>query len=193
MTDLSFRHEARRKLIHIACSILPVCYYYFLNREQIVLISGSITLVFLLAELIRKKTKFGAVLFQKVFTPLLREEEKHNKLTGATHLFLSATVTFLVFEKIIAITAVLLLTIADSLAAISGKMSGKRNLFNKSWQGTITFFLISVLLIFIFLPEAGIWIPVIAAIVSVIEVLPLPVNDNLLITVASGILLTVAI
>ena len=191
--NLNIRQEIFRKFIHLACSIFPLLYLNYLNREQIVLICGSITILFGIAELLRYKTTWGAKLFKKIFYPLLREDEKDKNLTGATYLFLSATITFLIFEKNIAIPAVLILTAADSLAAIVGKVYGIHRIRNKTWEGSVTFFIISLIILIITIPGFLISMLVIAAIITVVELLPLPAGDNIWISLTAGILLSLVV
>jgi dolichol kinase len=178
-------------LIHLACSVIPVIYYFYFKREQIVVICVSITVIFLIAEIIRTRFEWGRKLYKKWFFPLLREGEKEQNLTGATHLFLSVTVSFLIFEKHIAIPAVLILTISDAMAAIVGKLYGKHQLLQKTWQGSSVFFLTSLAILYIFYPGHSLLIILIAIIVSMIELIPMPFSDNYSIPLSAGFLLFV--
>jgi dolichol kinase len=180
-----------RKLIHLGCAIFPLAYAFLLSREQILIICVFITVLFLAAELIRFRSRRGKEWFTKIFFPLLREDEKNKNLTGATWLFISATIAFLFFEKQTAVPAVLILTIADSLAAVVGKSTGKHYIYGKkTWEGSITFFLVCMIVLNAYVPQAGWAILFIALTVSVVEVLPFPVNDNLWITFSAGLLIT---
>jgi dolichol kinase len=149
--------------------------------------------LFLIAEILRFRHRKSEVLFQNIFFSLLREKEKNKHITGATYLFISATVTFIIFKKEIAVPAVLVLTIADSFAAIVGKMTDSARIFDKSLAGSLTFFIINMIILFLFVPDFGWFMPIIALIVTIIEVLPLPINDNLLISLSTGIILYVLI
>jgi dolichol kinase len=186
---LNFQAELKRKSIHLLCSLLPFLYYYYLIREQIILISSTISILFLIAEFLRFRNKLSKDLFRRIFDPLLREEEKNNHITGATYLFISATVTFIIFEKNTAVVAVLILTIADSFAAIVGKMTDSGRFFSKSLAGSTTFFLISLFIIALFFPAIGLVSVIIAVLITILEALPLRINDNLLISLGTGFLL----
>lgn len=186
---LNLQAELKRKIIHLSCTILPLLYYFCLNREQIVIICITISIFFLIAELLRFRHGKSEVLFQRIFSPLLREKEKNTHITGATYLFISATVTFIVFKKEIAVPAILILTVADSFAAIVGKMTDSAKFFDKSIAGSLTFFLISMIILSLVLPDLGWLIPVISVLVTIVEALPLPINDNLLIALFTGSLL----
>ena len=186
---LNIREELKRKIIHLGCAVLPLLYYFYLSREQIVILCSTISILFLIAEILRFKHRKSEVLFQNIFFPILREKEKNKHITGATYLFISATVTFIIFKKEIAVPAVMILTIADSFAAIVGKMTDSAKLFDKSLAGSVSFFIISIMILLLFVPDLGLLILVIAVIVTIIEVLPLPINDNLLISLSTGFIL----
>jgi dolichol kinase len=181
--------ELKRKTIHLGCSFLPLSYHFFFNKEQIVLISGIITIVFLAGEFYRINFKTGEALFRRIFHPLLRADEKKQQLTGATYLFLSATITFFFFKKIYAVPAVLILTISDSLAAVFGKMWGRYGFLKKTWQGSLTFFLSSFIILVLFTPLGMTKILLVVSIITMIEAISLPVKDNLVLSISAAVLL----
>lgn len=186
---LSFFAELKRKSIHLACTLLPLVYYNYLDREQIVIISSIISILFLTAEYFRFSHEKSKQLFALIFKSLLREDEKNKHITGATYLFLSATVTFLIFDKNISVPAVLVLTVSDSLAAIVGKMTDLGKFFSKSLSGSVTFFVTSACIISLFLPNLGYMALLVAALVTILEALPLRINDNILICLGTAIIL----
>ena len=143
------------------------------------MISGFISIGFILAELLRRISDRAQHIFFFIFKPLLRKDEKNKKITGATVLFVSLTIIFIFFEKRTAIPAALILTIADSFAAIFGKKFGRRKFLNKSVTGSLTFFISGNVILFILLPQLGMLNFVIVAILTCIEALALPVSDNL--------------
>jgi dolichol kinase len=186
---LGIREELNRKLIHFSCAVLPLIYQFFLSREQIVLFCSIITILFVIAEILRFRHGASGRLFLILFSKLLREKEKKAHITGATYLFISATVTFIIFKKEIAVPAVLVLTIADSFAAIVGKFTGSVPFLAKTRAGSLTFFFISSVILFLFVPDLGFLVPVVAFLVTLIEALPIPVNDNILVSLSTGIIL----
>ena len=191
VTDqLTFNSELRRKLIHLACAGLPLLYQLFLTREQIVAICGIITLGFIAGELLRRSWRTGTLLFEQIFGSLLREQEK-NKLTGATCLFISATVTFLIFEKSIAVPAIFTLTISDSLAAITGRAFGRHRIYGKSLEGSLTFFLLTAGILYLNFGGLTTYLVLVCALLTGIELLPFRFSDNLVIGPAAAILLLV--
>jgi len=188
---LDNRAEILRKSIHIMCSVLPLSYLYFFSREQIIYISGFISIGFVLAELLRNFSIKGQRYFIFIFKPLLREDEKEKKITGATFLFVSLTLIFIFFDKSTAIPAALILTIADSFAAIFGKKLGRRRFLNKTVTGSITFFLLGNVILFIFLPELKLLNLVVITILTFIEAFTLPLSDNLTLPISACLLIEV--
>jgi len=185
---LNSRQEFFRKLIHIGCSVIPISYLYYFSREQIITISGFISIGFVFAEIFRNYSTKIQQYFIFIFRPLLREDEKKKKISGATFLFVSLTLIFIFFDKNTAIPAALILTIADSFAAIFGKKFGRRKFLNKSVTGSLTFFLLGNVILFILLPQLRMLNIVIAAILTFVEALALPVSDNLTLPVLTCLL-----
>ncbi len=147
-----------------------------------------ITLGLLAGELLRRYWQPGILLFEKIFSSLLREEEK-NKLTGATHLFISATITIFLFEKSVAVPAILTVTISDSMAAIAGKSIGRHPIFNKTLEGSVTFFCMTTAIFYFEFGHLTLLLMLTAGMVTLLEVLPLRFNDNLSIALATAFLL----
>lgn len=192
--QLESGNEMKRKAIHLATAFFPLLYFFYLNQEQITIILVIITMVFLLAEYVRFNRAWGRRLFERIFFPLLRENEKKSKLSGATLYFLSASVTVILFPKMIAVPAILVLSVSDSLAAVAGKIAGRHKFLSKSLEGSVTFFLCSILLLSIFTPGMhSIEKIVVAGVVSLVEASALPVNDNLTIPLSAAILLKLVI
>ena len=116
--------------------------------------------------------------------------EQKKQFTGATYLFLGMALTLYLFSKEAAIPALLFLTLADPAAALVGKRYGSATFFDKSIEGSLAFCLTAcaVILGFTFYGWIGLGVAFIA---TLVEFLPLKINDNLLIPVVSAYLLQV--
>ena len=98
--------------------------------------------------------------------------------------------TFL-FSKEIAVFAMLIQSLGDSTAALVGIRWGTVKIINKSLQGSLTFLLISLGIVFLLndLPRpAGIVSSVIA---TIVELLPSPFNDNLMVPLSVGFTMSI--
>lgn len=135
--------------------------------------------------------------FYKTFGWLLRQhetDERQKRLNGATFVLLSATISILVFPKIIVITCFSILIICDIAAALIGRRFGKRKLFGKSLEGSLAFF-ISGLFVISLTPKLsnrieeyiigfiGVFVG------TIVEALPFKIDDNLSIPLSVGIVL----
>ncbi|MBI4287084.1 MAG: hypothetical protein HY671_01490 [Chloroflexi bacterium] len=119
---------------------------------------------------------------------LLRGNEV-SRLTGVTYVMVAILICFLVFERDIAIMAMAFLAVGDPLSGLIGPW-GRWWWKGKTVEGHLAFLIPSLaagwaLNSYLFgLPPV---IPVVGAVVAVaLHALPLPVNDNLSIPVASG-------
>jgi dolichol kinase len=178
----------QRKIIHLATAFLPALYLAWLNREQMIILSGLLSIGFLTVDLLRFRSKNLRSIFIRVFDPLLKHEEKNKKITGATHLFLSATIIIIIFSREIAVPALFILSISDAFAAIAGILFGKHQLFYKTWEGSLVFFLLTCIIV-MFTNAEILAALIIGFITAVVEVLPLPINDNYSVALASAIML----
>ncbi|MBF89060.1 MAG: hypothetical protein CMG75_05245 [Candidatus Marinimicrobia bacterium] len=180
---MNYQRELLRKLIHYGSSIFPFIYYNFFSRAEMLWLLGGLSAIFLLAEMLRMNISIFKHLFKRFFGPIVRVSES-NKFTGATSVFISGFLTVLIFEKNIAIFAMLTLSLADATAALIGKKWGKRKLFDKTLEGSLTFLIVSIGLAII-LPDLFRLGAIVAAIVAtLIELFPSPIDDNLMIPIS---------
>tara|TARA_B100000029_G_scaffold516539_1_gene630689 strand:- start:23430 stop:24008 length:579 start_codon:yes stop_codon:yes gene_type:complete len=177
---MNYKRELIRKLIHFGSSIFPLLYYTFFSRVEMLWLLGALSVIFLVAEILRMNLLTFKNLFKIFFGPIVRASES-NKLTGATSIFISSFLTILIFEKSIAIFAILTLSLADATAALIGKKWGKKIIYDKTIEGTATFFVVAISLATL-LPDLYRLGSIMAAIVAtIIELFPSPVDDNLMI------------
>lgn len=183
---MEFRNEIYRKLIHIASSAFPLAYLFLLERTTILWIVGVCAALLVAGELLRLRFSFFANLYRLLFSAVVRRKEDH-RFTGATFVFSAAFLTILLFEKHVAVFALLILSFADSMAALVGKRWGRRPLLDKTVEGTVTFLIVAVALAFA-LPGIPREAALVAALVAtVVELLPSPINDNLLVPLSAAI------
>ncbi len=200
-------NETRRQLIHIS-GILFVLLAQFLRRELAVMTFLIIAILFLLyAELIRREhSRFLKML--KSFEPRLRtlalgmERTPSSPFRGAMFFYLSAAMVFAFTSLPLASAAVAILAIGDGFATMVGSTIGRFRLIGeKSVEGTLSFFVTSLIAASFFVPwpvaAAG------AAAGAVVEALlghPLlkpyhhvGMDDNLLIPLAVAVVMSVVL
>lgn len=188
---LPLKSEIKRKAIHLITNIIPL-YYYFSHQKTVVqiiliiLISG-----FLLVDLLRMKFPLVKKWFLNIFGVLLRNKEAKSRLTGATMMFIGMGVTVFLFNEKQAVPALFFLGLADPAAAIVGRIWGKNKFWNKSLEGTMAFYLTASFVILAFTHYSW-WGLIVALIMSIVEMLPLGIDDNILIPILTAYLLSVA-
>jgi len=140
---IHYRDEVVRKLIHLCSLSIPVI-YYFITRNEAIIILSIFTFIALLIDLSRLFFPGFGKIFLLFFGFLLRKHELDNNkknLNGATYVLISALICVLLFPKIIFVTAFSILIISDSLAALIGRKFGRHKFLSKSLEGTLAFFL----------------------------------------------------
>ncbi len=177
--------EIKRKIVHLATLIIPIG--YALTSEEIVLLFLlPFFLCYLFIDLLRHFHSGMASLFKKYFFGrVLREEEKRN-LMGSTYFLFSSLLTILLFPKSIAIVSLLILTLSDTAGALVGKWIGKVRIFRKTLEGSMAFLLSSLVIVWSY-PQLNHLTGSLAALgATLIEVLPIQVDDNLTIPIVAG-------
>lgn len=115
--------ELRRKAFHITGCYIPVA-YYFISRETAVIGLSFINAVFLLIEWLRLRGKI------KLPEILLREHESR-QVAAYIYFQMASLISILVFEKTIAIAAILMLAIGDTASGLAGAVIKGGNVRNK--------------------------------------------------------------
>jgi len=177
--------EIRRKIVHLATLAIPIG-YILTSEETVLIFLIPLFIGLLLVDLLRHYHSGLASLFRKYFFgKVLREEEKPT-LMGSTYFLFSSLLTILLFPKSIAIACLLILTISDTCAALVGKGIGKISIFEKTLEGSIAFFLSSLLIVWVY-PNLNRFSGSLAALgATLVEILPIKVDDNLTIPLVTG-------
>lgn len=178
-----------RRLFHLtAGSVLPVA---GLVAPHQFFIPALITLVViaLAVETARLMSDPLNRVLLRLFAPLLKQQEDRS-LTGSTYMLISALAVFLLFDTHIAAAAMLFLSLGDPVAALVGTRLRGPRFFGKSPGGTAAFVVVS-LGACATLVSAGVapfhWGLIVGAVVAgIVELLPIPLDDNLTIPLASG-------
>lgn len=127
-------------------------------------------------------------------SPLLKTSERH-AITGATYIALASLIAFLVFDKSVAIAALLFVSLGDPAAALVGSRVPGPRIAGKSPIGTLAFLIVglataSVLMATDVLEEHRWSVGLGAGVAALVELVPLRIDDNLTIPLASGAVIT---
>jgi len=173
--------ELKRKAIHFLGLSVPLL-YCTAGKEITLVFVGIAAGCALLMEIGRFKwERFNEVVFQ-IVGRYAREHEQ-SKVTGATYYAVAAFLAVGFFSQWVAISSLLFLTLGDSAASIVGTRYGHHKIFEKSVEGSVACLAVCTVIGWILLK----WVGLSGALAAtVIELLPIPVDDNLRIPVAAG-------
>lgn len=152
------------------------------------------TLTFLTIDFLRLHINPIKSIFIILFGSLLRKNE-FTSLTGGSYLMLASLVNMLIFEdRGIFMASIAFLAVGDTMAALVGLTHGRTKIFTlrKTLEGMIACFLSCALISFTLsiLPDINLPLKIGligAGIATLIEIIPLEVNDNVLIPLVSAI------
>jgi glycerol-3-phosphate acyltransferase PlsY len=178
-----------RKFYHLAGGIGLLSLYYILGRNRALAAYAALFAVVLACDIVRLKVPaINRFIFSR-FGSFIRSNEEH-KLTGTAPYILGIASSLFLYPSEIATAAVCFLAFGDVAATTIGERYGKTKIGDKSLEGTLAF-VVAAVSAGLLLSLAGITVPngviLAGAIVAAgAELLPLPVNDNLVIPLVSG-------
>lgn len=151
-------------------------------------------LTFLIVDFLRLHISPIKSIFIILFGSLLRKKE-FTSLTGGSYLMLASLVNILIFEdRGIFMASIAFLAVGDTMAALIGLTHGRTKIFTlrKTLEGMIACFLSCALVSYVLSILPNVNLPfkiglIGAGIATIIEILPLEVNDNVLIPLVSAI------
>lgn len=142
---MSFKKELYRKSIHISTSIIPIL-YLFSSKSFTLEILIPIMVLFVLLDIMRFNVSFINRMYTTILKDIMRVKEE-KRFTGATNLLIASVVVILLYDKPIAVSGLLFLTVSDSVAALVGKRFGKIRIYDKTLEGSLAFLLTSIIII----------------------------------------------
>ncbi len=190
---IDYRNELARKAIHLFSISIPTI-YFFIPRWLALCLLLPVTIAFVTVDLARYYIPVVSRWFYRWFGGLLRRHEvdtARKRLNGASNVLISASLCVLLLPKIIAINAFAILIVSDTTSALVGRRFGRHRFFAKSLEGSTAFF-ISAVAVVLLTPKVSslayeYFIGIIAAAVgTVVEALPIRIDDNLTIPIGIG-------
>jgi dolichol kinase len=184
VSDASFdlAQELRRKSLHLAMVIAPLGLLVFPSFWDMVIYLG--TAVALLLDTLRLRVPIIGSLFLRHLGSFARVHEGGH-LLGVTWFLVACSLCVLIFPPRIATTALLFVVIGDAAAALVGKGWGRPRWWGKSLEGGLACFASCGLVGILVLDEVVV-VLLGAAVATVVEILPLPIDDNLRVPLLSG-------
>lgn len=148
---MTFGLEMIRKLIHLTSLWIPLV-YLFNGKDMCALLIYVATCLMLAFDLLRNISSEGEAMIQRLlkFGNVFRAHER-GSLSGASYMLCGAAILINLVPPAAFILAYTILMIADSFAAILGIKFGTIKICgNKSLEGTLTFFVSSLMIMIYF-------------------------------------------
>ena len=186
---MTYQEEIWRKVVHLASAAIPIV-YWFTTKQFMLRALIPLTCLAIVIEALRHGHPAVREFIDYWLGRIIRRAETHT-LTGATYVVLASLLSILLFDKPIAITILLFLSISDALASLIGIRFGWRRFLGKSLAGS-TAFLVSAATIALLLMYDSPLVAISGAIVAtIVEALPLKIagqkiDDNISIPLAAG-------
>jgi dolichol kinase len=183
------KDEAPRKAIHLSSIVIPLAILHLpLVWVQRTLMIVAVCL--LVADLVKIHHEKLRTYFTEFFGRLIRRHE-HAEITGSTYMIVSALLATYLFDRGVAAAALVYLIVGDTLAAMVGKAWGRTRIFgNKTLEGFLAGFLASFAAAWALVP--GIpphQLAAAALVAALVEIWPIPVDDNFRIPLLAGLVL----
>lgn len=185
--------EARRKAVHMAFIVLPLDLLHETlpwprGRAQFALLFVLLTAGAMALDLLRLHDHRVKRFFREFFGEMIREHEAFG-LLGSTYLLLASLLAIEIFPQPVAAAALGFTVLGDAMGALVGRAYGRHRFFNKSVEGALGC-LAACALWSVYVHASG-HVPVGvlavgACVATAVEMLPIPLDDNLGITLAAG-------
>jgi len=140
--EIPYSQEILRKGVHLLSLSIPIIYTFVTEKFALMVLIPMALIAVSLDLLSRKDGTIAQKVIMGFFGSMLRKHELKKKkllLNGASWVLISAFLTVLVFPKVIAVVAFIILIISDISAALIGRKWGKTKLGKKSLEGTLAF------------------------------------------------------
>jgi dolichol kinase len=182
------RTEAPRKAIHLAMIVIPIGILHLpLTVSRRALMGAA--LVLLIADLAKIHQPRVRTYFLTFVGHLIRRHEREG-ITGSTYMIVSALLCTYLYQPGTAAAAMVFLIVGDTLAAMVGKAWGRTPLFGKTLEGFLAGLATSFAAAWLLVPGISPWHLLAAATAAaVVEIAPIPVDDNFRIPLLSGLVL----
>lgn len=178
-----------RKLYHLMGGVGLLLLYSLLGRDRALIVYAILFIIVIGLDLIRLNVPAVNTFMLNRFSSFFRQNEAH-KLTGTPPYILGIGLSLYAFSEPIATAAICFLAFGDVAATAIGERYGRTKIGNKSLEGTAAFVIAALAaggVLLLIGSGTDPWVMVLGALAAAgIELLTLPINDNLVIPIVSG-------
>ncbi len=202
--QISYLYEVLRKSIHLSSLWMVVSIGIFPSVLNILLFSFLLFAICFIEYGNHKKWPLFSETYGRMFNRILREQETQEKFrfSGAPYVIAAALMVTILFSDVVAMTALSVMLVGDTAAALIGRKYGKRkiNQNRKSVEGSLAFWIASfvILVFFGLLYSQPIWfylygiLGITAAMFAEIYENRIRIDDNFSIPLVMGLFLMLA-
>ncbi|MEK6892339.1 MAG: CTP--2,3-di-O-geranylgeranyl-sn-glycero-1-phosphate cytidyltransferase [Nanoarchaeota archaeon] len=183
-----FFHELGRKIVHMTILVILALYFFIENthgKQIALLFLVGLLILFLVLEYFRIELGWKIPFFS-----LFIRAKEENRMYGVVYFLSASIISLAVFDKKIALAALLMTTFGDMVAAVIGKRYGTTLIYrNKTWAGFIAELATNFIVGFLVLGNmsGGIYIILgMAFVATIVETMVDELDDNLMIPIFSG-------
>lgn len=184
-----------RKIYRVGVGIIfPLIYFFSPNKiiveVLLIYLIGMMTVIEIMRYL---SPNLWKVMVQHSHG-ILRDKEGF--ITGTMAFLLSNAIVIAFFDRWVAIMSLIFMLFGDTAASIIGIKYGEVRIGEKTLEGTLAFFTTTVIISLLFYRLIPIHLVILligAAVATVVEALPLKVNDNLSVAISSAIIMQIFI
>jgi dolichol kinase len=185
--------EAQRKAIHLSFLLLPLDLLFEAlpwprGKRAWRLLLVLLCLIAIAIDLLRIHEQRVKRFFREFFGELIREHERFS-LLGSTYLLIASLLAIEIFPRNVAAAAIGYTVLGDAFAAMVGKAWGRHPFFKKTLEGAAAGLVACLVWAAVLagtrhLPWGVALVGAMAA--SLVELLPIPLDDNLGMTLVAG-------
>jgi len=182
-------NQIGRKLYHIIGGVGLLSLYSIMGRDRALVFYAMLFFIVLGFDIIRLTVPAVNNFMFARFASFIRTNEAH-KLTGTAPYILGIGLSLYAFSQPVATAAICYLVFGDVAATTIGERYGRTKIGNKSLEGTAAFVFASLAVGGVLLligSGTNPWVMVLGSLAAAgVELLTLPINDNLVIPIVSG-------
>jgi glycerol-3-phosphate acyltransferase PlsY len=169
-------------------AVLFIIILYLSGEKTVLLLIGSIALLFIVLDLVRLTSRRVNVFFFESVKAVFKAKE-YKKFSSMTIFLISVFLTVLLVEKKLASLAVLFLIFGDFFSKVLGMTFGRTRIFQKTLEGSLAHFSACLAAAYFFTRIEPVALPVWlagAAAAAAAEALPLGLDDNFSVALISA-------
>jgi dolichol kinase len=182
---LSWKGELCRKGMHLISLVIPAGFFIFNTRAVLTFLLGGL-LFFALFDILRFFGTDSVKRFMGINFGFLLRPREHKSFSGATTILLASLLVYTFYDLRIAAASMVIIVVGDAFAALIGRAIGRVRIFSKSLEGSMAF-IISTAIAVQFIPGLISRISFVGVLGgAIIELLPLPIDDNITVPMIAG-------